>query len=145
MSPSPIQITSRQIALVRTSLTHALPHAAALAELFYARLFELDPSTRMLFPPDMNRQGRKLVDMLDVFAGDLTRWEVLRPAARRLGARHADYGVLDAHYGTVGAALLWALEQTLAGNFTSEVRAAWEAVYVLLTNEMREGSRLRSS
>ncbi len=145
MSATRLPPSPRQMALVRISLTHALPHAATLAAVFYARLFELDPSARRLFPQDMTRQGHKLIDMLDALAGDLTRWDALRPAARRLGARHANYGVVDGHYGTVGAALLWALERTLAQHFTSEVRDAWAAVYDVLADEMRAGTSARPS
>ena len=38
----------------------------------------------------------------------------LVPAVKDLGARHGKYGVTAVHYGAVGSALLWTLEQGLA-------------------------------
>ena len=46
-----------------------------------------------------------------------------------LGRRHAGYGVRPEHYDTVGAALLWTLEQGLGDAFTDDVRAAWAEAY----------------
>ena len=45
-----------------------------------------------------------------------------------LGRRHVGYGVTDAHYDTVGGALLWTLEQRLGPEFTPDVKAPWTTV-----------------
>jgi hemoglobin-like flavoprotein len=46
------------------------------------------------------------------------------------------YGVQPEHYHTVGAALLWALEQECGAAFTSEVREAWATAYSVLAEIM---------
>jgi hemoglobin-like flavoprotein len=46
------------------------------------------------------------------------------------------YGVHPEHYGTVGAALLWTLEQELGAAFTPEVREAWTTAYTVLAELM---------
>jgi nitric oxide dioxygenase len=51
---------------------------------------------------------------------------------RDLGRRHAHYGVEPEHYATVGAALIWTLEQGLGPDFTLATRRAWIAAYSLL-------------
>jgi hypothetical protein len=56
-----------------------------------------------------------------------------------LGQRHAGSGVRPESYATVGAALLWTLEQGLGVKFTPQVRAAWTAAYALLSGLMLEG------
>jgi hemoglobin-like flavoprotein len=56
---------------------------------------------------------------------------------RNLGRRHAKYGVTDAHYDTVGAALIWTLEKGLGERFTADVREAWVAVYDLIATTMK--------
>ena len=89
----------------------------------------------------MNEQGHKLMMMLGVAVANLNRPEVVMPALQRLGERHAVYGVTDAHYATVGAALLWTLEQGLGEAFTAEVRLAWEAVYRLVAETMQDAAR----
>ena len=40
-------------------------------------------------------------------------------------------------YATVGAALLWTLEQGLGQAFTSDVRDAWTKTYTLLSSAMK--------
>ena len=39
----------------------------------------------------------------------------------------------------VGQSLLWTLEQGLGKEFTTEVKAAWTAMYGLVATEMKEG------
>jgi hemoglobin-like flavoprotein len=85
----------------------------------------------------MQEQGRKLMAMLQMVVGGLRRPDELAPIVQRLGVRHRGYGVRDAHYATVGAALLWTLEQGLGARFTPEVQAAWTSAYTLLANIMR--------
>lgn len=47
----------------------------------------------------------------------------------------------DAHYDTVGQALLWTLEQGLGASFTPEVRDAWAETYSLIVSVMQRGAR----
>ena len=131
-------MTPRQIALVQESFAAVAPIAETAAVLFYDRLFELDPSLRPLFSADMADQRRHLMDTLVVAVRGLDRLDALVPAVQALGRRHAGYGVRDEHYATVGAALLWTLEQGLGEQFTPEVRTAWATVYELLATTMKE-------
>jgi hemoglobin-like flavoprotein len=64
--------------------------------------------------------------------------DALLPVVRELGMRHVAYGVRDDHYGTVGTALLWTLEQALRADFTPEVKSAWIKTYGVLSQSMRE-------
>jgi hemoglobin-like flavoprotein len=130
-------MTPEHIALVQRTFADVLPMADAAATLFYERLFVLDPTLRPLFHGDMQVQGRKLMAMLHTIVVGLSRPEELVPIVRQLGVWHRGYGVTDAHYATVGAALLWTLEQELGERFTSEVKAAWTGAYTLLANTMR--------
>lgn len=134
-------MTSSDISLVKDSFRQVLPIADQAAALFYARLFELDPALRHLFRGDMADQGRKLMAMLATAVASLERLDTLVPVVRQLGARHAGYGVVEDHYATVGAALLWTLEKGLGPAFTADVRAAWTAAYTLLANTMIEAQR----
>src|SRR5512143_242837 len=54
-------LTDRQKSLVQESWSPVVPIADTAAELFYGRLFELDPSLKSLFvETSMKEQGRKL-------------------------------------------------------------------------------------
>ena len=114
-----------------------LPLADTAAALFYERLFTLDPALRVLFHSDMQEQGRKLMTVLQLAMAGLSRLEALLPMVQQLSVRHRSYGVQDAHYATVGAALLWTLQQGLGERFTPEVQAAWTSAYTLLADTMR--------
>src|SRR5947207_2936263 len=128
---------TEQTRLVQQSFEQVLPIADVAAELFYNRLFELDPSLRSLFKGDMKEQGRKLMTMIRVAVANLDRLDTIVPAVQGLGTRHIAYGVQDSHYDTVGAALLWTLERGLGEGFTLETRAAWAEVYTILANTMK--------
>jgi hemoglobin-like flavoprotein len=128
---------SQQIALVQDSFAQVVPIADKAADLFYARLFQLDPTLRALFKGDMREQKRKLMTMIQMAVASLTRLDGLVPAVQALGRRHAGYGIADKHYATVGDALLWTLEQGLGAAFTPEVAAAWATVYTLLAETMQ--------
>jgi hemoglobin-like flavoprotein len=134
-------MTSAETALIRESFRKVAPIADQAASLFYARLFELDPALRALFRGDMSEQGRKLMQMLGMAVGGLDRLDQLVPAVRQLGMRHAGYHVREAHYETVGEALLWTLERGLGPEFTAETKAAWAKVYGVLAETMKAGAR----
>ena len=131
-------MTPEQKTLVQESFALVAPIAETAAELFYGRLFELDPSLRDLFHGDMREQGRKLMQMLTVAVRGLDHLEEIVPAVQALGRRHAGYGVLDEHFETVGAALLWTLEQGLGSAFTPAVAQAWATAYNVLASTMKD-------
>jgi len=134
-------MTPEQIALVQGSFAHIVPIANTAAELFYERLFVLDPALRLLFPSDLQGQGHKLMTMLRVAVNGLSRMETIVPAVQALGRRHVDYGVTDNHYALVGTALLWTLRQGLGEQLTPAVEAACAEAYTLLAETMQAAAR----
>jgi hemoglobin-like flavoprotein len=64
------------------------------------------------------------------------------PLVKSMGRRHAGYGVRDEHYDTVGAALLWTLEQGLGSAFTPAVREAWTAALGVLAVTMKDAAKM---
>lgn len=134
-------LTSAEKTLVQNSFATITPIADDAAVLFYQRLFELDPSLRSMFPSDMTGQRQKLMHMLTAAVKGLDHLDHLVPVLEDLGRRHATYGVLEAHYETVGAALLWTLQMGLGAAFTPEVKAAWTTVYGLVASTMQSAAR----
>jgi hemoglobin-like flavoprotein len=134
-------VTAAQKALVQNTFADIAGIADDAAVLFYKRLFELDPSLQPMFRGDMAEQRRKLMQMITAAVKGLDRLEQLVPVVQDLGRRHGAYGVVDAHYETVGAALLWTLEMGLGRAFTPEVKGAWTAVYGLLATTMKDAAR----
>ena len=134
-------MTKEQINLVRTNFEKIAPIAEKAAALFYAKLFDLNPKLRGLFKGDVYEQGKKLMQVIAYAVENLDQLDEIVPQVRALGARHDAYGVEDNDYETVGAALLWTFEKALGKDFTASMRAAWAAVYNLLAETMKEGSR----
>jgi hemoglobin-like flavoprotein len=124
------------VTLVQRSWAQVLPIAEQAAALFYAKLFELDPSLRPLFRGDLQNQGQRLMQMIGAAVGMLDDAPTLLPVLRGLGKRHAGYGVHTGHYDTVGAALLQTLAQGLGKEFSGDVEAAWTEVYGLIATTM---------
>jgi hemoglobin-like flavoprotein len=131
-----LHMTPEQKALVQETWLAVAPISDQAAELFYGRLFELNPALKQLFKSDMNEQGKKLMQMIGFCVAGLDRLDELVPAVEALGRRHVNYGVMESHYDTVGAALLWTLEQGLGEAFTPQVEQAWSEVYQTLAGTM---------
>ncbi len=133
-------MTPDQIALVQNSFKSVVPIKETAADLFYGRLFELDPDVRALFKGDMKEQGRKLMTMIATAVNGLTNLESIVPAVQELGIRHVGYGVKPEDYNTVAAALLWTLEQGLGDAWNDDLKAAWTAAYTVLADTMKEAA-----
>ena len=133
-------MTNEQIKLVQDSFKQVAPIAETAAQLFYARLFELDPDLELLFKGNLSEQGRKLMQMLGLAVNSLDRMDQLLPVVRSLGTRHVVYGVRDKDYDTVGQALLWTLQKGLGEAFTPDVEAAWSNVYATLASAMQSAA-----
>jgi len=114
------------------------PQAAAL---FYQNLFDADPTLKPLFKGDLTAQGKKLIEMISTAVNKLTELNVLVPVLQNLGKRHGGYGVQDAHYDTVGAALLKTLGQGLGDDFTAETKSAWVSVYGVMADVMKAAAK----
>ncbi len=136
---------------IRRSWQLVLPIQETAADLFYRRLFEIAPRYRALFPDDLAGQKRKLIKMLAFVVKALdfpeASWDNeieeesdLFLVVLALGRRHRElYRVPDEAYASVGAALMWTLDQGLGDAFTDDVRAAWIHVYRLLETTMKMG------
>jgi hemoglobin-like flavoprotein len=133
-------MTPEDVLLVKGTWRKVLPIRDTAAELFYKKLFALDPGLQPLFKTDMKEQGQKLMAMISAAVNGLDNVETILPAVQDLGRRHAGYGVKLAHYDTVAAALLWTLEQGLGDAFTPQVRDAWVKVYALVAGAMKEAA-----
>lgn len=137
--------------LIVNSWRLVVPIKDTAADLFYRRLFELQPGYRALFKSDLAAQKQKLIAMLAFIVKSLdwpdSAWrdhvaeqDDLFLVVLALGRRHSElYNVPDSAYAVVGEALLWTLDYGLAKEFSPPVRAAWTKVYGLLATAMKMG------
>ena len=133
-------MTPEKIALVRRSWQQVLPIKDTAAALFYGQLFELDPSLRSMFKGDMVEQGRKLMMIINTAVNSLDNLGPILGAVEDMGRRHVAYGVTEAHYDTVGSALIWTLSKGLGAQFTPAVEDAWVETYTTLATAMRQAA-----
>jgi hemoglobin-like flavoprotein len=133
-------MTPRQIEIVKQSFAKIMPFKDQAAELFYCRLFELDPSLRLMFRSDLTEQKQKLMVAIAMVVTNLEKMDSLLPTVRELGRRHKTYGVRNRHYDIVGAALLWTLEIGMGAGWTPELADAWKDAYGRVAKAMIEGA-----
>ena len=139
--PTDHPLTLEQKILVQESWEKVKPISDTAAELFYGKLFELDPELKPMFAnSDMKEQGKKLMLMIGTAVKGLDTLGELVPAVQKLGARHVGYGVKASHYDTVGEALLDTLAKGLGDDFTDEAKEAWTITYTTLAGVMIEAS-----
>lgn len=82
-----------------------------------------------------------VVTMLDAAVNMLgPDLEPVTHALTDLGARHIYYGVLPAHYGIVGEALLFTLATALGDAWTPEVEQGWKDIYSFVSTAMIAGA-----
>jgi len=134
-------MTPEQKDILRDTWRAVAPIADDAAKLFYDRLFEIDPGTRPLFArTKMPEQRAKLIAAIGHVIDGLDEFDAIVPTIEALGRRHAGYDVTDAHYFSVGAALLWTLEQGLGVAWTPAAADAWSSAYTLIADTMRRAA-----
>ena len=133
-------VKHRHTHLIRKSFAVIEVHGPIAALVFYRELFERDPALRRLFQSDIEVQAKKLTEMLGVLISLLDHGPALETELKAMGARHAGYGVTEAHYATVKGALMAMLEQILGDGFKGEVRDAWTQLYAKVEKLMKQGA-----
>lgn len=138
-------LSTLQKHLIRRSFGVIAGQSEMIGQLFYARLFALNPALRALFKHDMNEQVHKLMGMIALCVNYLDDEAALLSTVEELGARHVTYGVRDEYYATVGEALLWALSEGLGTACTPQVHEAWTALYNLMAQTALRGAHAARS
>jgi hemoglobin-like flavoprotein len=135
-------MTESQIVLVKNSWKIvAAIDPLVVGNIFYTKLFLDTPELRPLFKGSLEEQSRKLLSMLHVVITGLDRLEEFKKAIQALAMRHKGYGVVDEHYGKVGAALLYTLEQGLGDVFDTPTKEAWVRCYTILSGVMMSATK----
>lgn len=127
--------------LIRETWMTLVPIRLKAAELFYDRLFAIDPSAQALFDgKPMHVQHEKFLQTVDALVQMLDYPPQIIEDLQALSKRHVEYGVTLPQYETVGAALLWALEQGLGDGWTPEVKRAWTELYSFIGGVMKRAA-----
>ncbi|HET9427359.1 MAG TPA: globin domain-containing protein [Allosphingosinicella sp.] len=125
-----------QIRIVRRGFQSIAGKSDRAAALFFAHLFEIDPSLRRLFPGDLARRGAKLVHAVGLIVEDLHRVYVFVPALEALAVRLAGHGLDPSDYARFGEALKRTARSLLGDRFTPDMEAALDRIYAELSGVM---------
>ncbi len=134
--PTTLGLSDHQIDLIQDSFALVDEISEQAADLFYQRLFEIEPTLSTIVPKDWFEQKNKLLAALNVLINTLRTPEKFLPIVEGLGQRNKEYGVVDEHYVYVAEALMWTLEQGLGPALTDEVRQAWTDLYSLAAKQL---------
>jgi len=133
-------MTPEQIALVQKSFDEIEPRAGEFVSDCYQNLFRISPGLTTLFLGNMPRQEDKLREVFTVLVHTMGELQCLLPELNALAVRHAAFGVQRQDYPLFGEALFKALEKQFGPRFSGDLRNAWTAAYVLVSDILIAGS-----
>lgn len=122
-------ITPHEASLIQSSFHLVDTHSLELTNLFYKTLFERKPEQQTLFPSDMGRQKKKLLDTLNILVNGCLVMHKLIPAIKALGETHKPFNATGQDYEWVKEALTDSLEAYCKSNWTHETSAAWRKIF----------------
>ncbi|MGH6833195.1 MAG: globin domain-containing protein [Methyloceanibacter sp.] len=122
---SAITLTPRQKRLIRESFQKLEPALDLVGQLFYLKLFRLDPALRARFAGDPKTQSRKFMAAVKLTIISLNYDDGLAPTLKLLGVRHRQLGIKVRDYRTMAKAWMWTLERSLEKSFTRETKDIW--------------------
>lgn len=107
---------------------------------FYAQLFARNPELRDMFPAGMEVQRSRLVGALVRIVGAARDPAQLSSYLKGLGRDHRKFGVITAHYASIGSALVLAMRNLLGERWTPRHESAWVAAYDEIARIMVDGA-----
>lgn len=129
-------LSDHDIDLLRESMSTIRERKHLATEIFYERLFELDPALRKLFSEDIATQTEKVMVALGAVLAQIHDLDLCREMTADLAVRHVKYGVAAEDYATVGNAVMDMLAVLLDDQFTDELASAWRRAYDAIAETM---------
>ncbi len=128
-----------QINRLATSFRIVEPQLDEVVAIFYTRLFEAAPHFRSMFPNDLGRQKKHMVNALLLVAKNVPNIENLADPLREMGVRHKDYGAEVAHFAIVRDTMVYALAQVAGYTWTPQLNEDWMQALDVIAGYMIEG------
>ena len=119
-------MTPQQFDLIEVGYRTVLIMPERFSDAFFDQLFELDPEFSDLFEGGFQDRTNWLIASLGTLVANIDSAGDNSPLPAGNGAKNT---ILDARYFTVGAALLWALEDSLGGLSSPAMEEAWAAAF----------------
>jgi hemoglobin-like flavoprotein len=129
-----ISLTAAQKRLIRESFLKLEPALDLVGQLFFLKLFRLDPALRGRFAGDPQTQSRKFMAAVKLTIISLKHEDGLAPTLKLLGVRQRQLGIKLRDYRTMAKSLMWTLERSLERSFTRETKDAWTTLLTQITH-----------
>lgn len=105
-----------------------------ISKRMYEVLFSKFPKIKKLFSNAPEDQYMRLAEALSIYAVNIKKIEILKPALAVIVKRHATVNIKEHHYPMVGIALMQAIEDVLGEKATIEILDAWREAYQFLAH-----------
>ena len=131
-----MNLTDKQIELIRTSHSKIVDQASKLGEAFYSDLFSRAPETRSLFREDLEGQGMRFMSAIHLIVDHLDDLEAMDQEIDKLAAGHAALPIKSEWYRDMQEALIDTFAVALGASFTNEMELAWRAAFGQVCDRM---------
>jgi hemoglobin-like flavoprotein len=132
-SRAEILLTAEQKRLIRESFVRLEPAIDLVGQLFYLKLYRLDPSFRDRFGGDPETLGRKFMAGVKLTIVLLKHEDCLTPIIKLLGLRQRQLGMKVRDYRMMSKAWMWTLERSLDKSLTKQTKDAWTVLLGQIT------------
>lgn len=128
-------LTSKNIALVKSTIPLLEASNTQLTEHFYNRMFQHNPELLHVFNMSNQHSGRQsfaLFSAIIAYARHIDQLENLSELVVRIANKHSSLNIQAEQYDIVGHHLIETLRELAGSVFTSEIEEAWTAAYQVL-------------
>lgn len=125
---------------MRNSFALCIPCSEQFAAHFFNKLFLIDPALSLLLKQDQKVLEQRLMAMISAIVNGLEDIDILVPILQDFGKQHAEVNVDETHYSAVKTALFFALENVLENDWTADVKDAWEVIFTVIIDIMKEAA-----
>lgn len=132
-------LDDKQIELIRESFDWLKQNPERRSMEFYKAFFSRAPKLKTMFREDLEGQGMRFLSTLSAIVVYLDRPDEMSGRLADLGQSHRAMGVKAADFEPMGQALIDTLERAMEGNFTPEMRTAWEAGFDTISDSLMQG------
>jgi len=134
-----------QISLVQSSFARVYAQKGELADRFYYHLFLGDPTLQPLFKNDFYKQKEMFLAILAATVSCMSEADKFRDIGQRLAAAHSNLGITVDQFENSADALMSALKDVMAGQYSNEEEEAWSSAIAHLIELMVEASVAQSA
>jgi len=139
-----MQLTEKQIEIIRESHRRILPEVERVSSKFYAGLFGRVPEVRGLFRDNVSEQGMRFMSAIGVIVENLDNPEAMDREIEKIVAGHAAFNIKPSWFREMQESLIDTFAHALGAKFTNEVELAWRSAFQQICDKMEQKAKKRT-